>query len=116
MKNGVGNPHRRPPMDPSNRISQLSITPTVERQTPPDEFANVLGNTLSVAASVGASIAGAGGCPGVSASHGPPLTTTPRRTFAGEFYRRISQAGSSWLHRLRAFLDPPGPPLGASLS
>lgn len=48
-------------MDSSNRIS---LTPTVARQTPKNEFGNVLKDALQTAANVGGSLLGGAGIPG----------------------------------------------------
>ncbi|PZR08200.1 MAG: hypothetical protein DI536_25155 [Archangium gephyra] len=48
-------------MDSSNRIS---LTPTVARQTPKNEFGNVLKDALTTAANVGGSLLGGAGIPG----------------------------------------------------
>ena len=45
-------------MDP-NRIHNLSVTPTVARQTPRNEFGEVLKNTLKGAANIGGALIGA---------------------------------------------------------
>lgn len=48
-------------MDSSNRIS---LTPTVARQTPKNEFGNVLKDALTTAANVGGTLLGGAGIPG----------------------------------------------------
>src|SRR5438132_9551175 len=56
-------------MDQPNRINPLSFTPTGRRQTPKDEFGEVLANTLQSAVKTGAGLIGAiPGVPVVSAA------------------------------------------------
>jgi len=71
----------------SNHINQLSVTPTVARQTPKNEFGEVLKNTLSQGAQVvsGALMGVLGGNPIVSAavSSVSQLANSPGRAASG---------------------------------
>ena len=44
-------------MESQNRLSQLSLAPTVGRQTPKNDFGDVLANTVASAVSVGGALA-----------------------------------------------------------
>lgn len=57
-------------MENPNRISQLSLTQTIDRQTPKNEFGDVLANTLAKVARVGGALASGmtNGMPVVSAA------------------------------------------------
>lgn len=71
----------------SNHINQVSVTPTVARQTPKNEFGEVLKNTLSQGAQVvsGALMGVLGGSPIVSAavSSVSQLANSPGRATGG---------------------------------
>src|SRR5947207_11728817 len=41
---------------PENHLQQISLTPTIERQTPSDCFTDVVGRAVATAASVGADL------------------------------------------------------------
>lgn len=78
-------------MDSSNRIS---LTPTVARQTPKNEFGNVLKDALQTAANVGGSLLGGAGIPGVGVISAAVGNVTALASAGGQAAKSASLAAT----------------------
>lgn len=78
-------------MDSSNRIS---LTPTVARQTPKNEFGNVLKDALQTAANVGGSLLGGAGIPGAGVISAAVGNVTALASAGGNNARSASLAAT----------------------